>query len=1332
MNILTISKKTIFMLCALLFSVNVWGQEPTPPTLSLQDPSADYDSETNPYVVGNAEDWGKLATDVAGGYSYEGKVIKLTADITVNTMVGADGKPFSGTFNGYTGVDYGLYTLTFNYGTSESHTDEEIVAPFRYTEGATITYLQVSGAIHTDAGKEAGLIGVNTRTSTNTIVDRVIVNLNLYCYESLWEEEGGGFAYDGRGVTFNSCAYKGYISANNYQGGFCGNGDSNTSFANCLFNPKEGGVYWAENFVYNAHGATISYTSCYYTEGNNQEVSEQGSLVYVGSVPTGSVGCYMTNLYGQNIYEPVAVVISGVSGTYIYNGDEISVTPAVTFDGVNAISNGYCTTSISPSTVQDVGTYTLSVTGQNAGEGHNYSGTVTKDFRVVEATADWAKLQDTISNIKTTITLKKDYTAVSTDDALTIDRDVTINLNGYTIDRGFYDESTKTWGDPQEDGQVIRVNKGCTVVINGPGTITGGYNKAKNNNENSDNDGGGINNLGTLTLNNVTVTYNKCVKKSAGTSRTARGGGIYSGKGSSLTIIGGDISHNESEGGGGGIFAHQATFFSIDKQESPEVKTRIHSNKSLDKGGGIRVDVGSTATISNCALESNSVVLHDSQSASNGGGIHLDAGTLNLNSCTIDGNYASKYGGGIYILKGRVNATDCRIINNFSYDDESYFAGYGGGVCIMGGTLHMNGGTVTGNSSNIAKGGGIFVNTGTTLMLKGNVNISGNWMWLNNENWDKSVTNVYLMDKSSTGVITIADGFDSGSFIGVAKNHSDSTPPGVFTKDLTANGGSVDNFMSDEDDYQILPDNGEAKLDVPAEMPSTIDPENPPAGITYDEINDRYEITEPFSIDDEVTITKNVIFSGDGSIVIEDNGILYVPTITNDDPTKLIIENHGQIVFTGSPTSNIIARIKKDIENGWSWGQNWYLISSAINTPYINKPAETAKTNLVTVSESGDNKYDLYRFNEAVTENEQGKILQWENYRSTDPVHSGFSVNQAASTLENGRGYLYRNDDFYTIIFEGYLNVPSSVNYALSYSGTNQFKGFHLIGNPYPHNIYKNDEYKSSGDLPAINDENLTVGYYELNREEYEQDRFVPVIGYNHPIKTSEGILVQTTSAHTLTITNTTNPAASYTPSKGRGDSGYDNIMFEVANSKSSDVTYAMFCDGIGLNKINHLNENASMLYIRQNNKDFAIATMSDDTKSFNLNFEAKTTGMFTLSCKANGNFSYLHLYDRLTGNDVDMLLDGEYTFIASPTDNENRFLVVLDPLENLETLDGTFAFQNGNDIIVNGEGNLQIFDVMGRLIATQRVNGVETVNVSTTGVYIFKLNEKTQKIVVR
>ena len=64
---------------------------------------------------------------------------------------------------------------------------------------------------------------------------------------------------------------------------------------------------------------------------------------------------------------------------------------------------------------------------------------------------------------------------------------------------------------------------------------------------------------------------------------------------------------------------------------------------------------------------------------------------------------------------------------------------------------------------------------------------------------------------------------------------------------------------------------------------------------------------------------------------------------------------------------------------------------------------------------------------------------------------------------------------------------------------------------------------------------------------------------------------------------------------------------------------------------------------------------------------------------------------------------------------------------------DGVFAYQSGSDIIVSGEGELQVFDVMGRMVMNQYINGVQTVEKpSITGVYIFRLNEKSQKIVVR
>ena len=226
-------------------------------------------------------------------------------------------------------------------------------------------------------------------------------------------------------------------------------------------------------------------------------------------------------------------------------------------------------------------------------------------------------------------------------------------------------------------------------------------------------------------------------------------------------------------------------------------------------------------------------------------------------------------------------------------------------------------------------------------------------------------------------------------------------------------------------------------------------------------------------------------------------------------------------------------------------------------------------------------------------------------------------------------------------------------------------------------------------------------------------------------IPAGTAILVQATAEETLTIKNTASASK-------RGASN-DNIVFSVSNSDFEDVAFVEFKEGHGLNKIEHRNEAAPMLYVDYNGASFASANVSSDVKVVNLNFKAKTTGKYTLKCTANGEFSYLHLIDRLTGDDVDMLLEGEYSFIGSSQDNENRFIVRLESNNDPSTSETeVFAWQNGNNIIVSGEGTLQVFDVMGRMIATANVNGIETVNVKANGVYVLRLNEKTQKIVVR
>ena len=399
---------------------------------------------------------------------------------------------------------------------------------------------------------------------------------------------------------------------------------------------------------------------------------------------------------------------------------------------------------------------------------------------------------------------------------------------------------------------------------------------------------------------------------------------------------------------------------------------------------------------------------------------------------------------------------------------------------------------------------------------------------------------------------------------------------------------------------------------------------------------------------------------------------------------SLTIEDGGQLITN----SSIPLTYKKQITSAAKDG-GWYTISTPVHTKSNTFLEHESVENMILTPATN---YDLFYYNETTH--------YWMNYK------------QAEFDLNVGQGYLYRNNGA-ELHFAGYNNQATSYNVALSYASTeDKLLGFNLIGNPYPQNI-------TMSDVTVNNGGTLSGGYVLSKDGAWSADVAAT-------IAPAQGFLVQIDKTGvTATITKPTGG------SKSRANNDY--IKFIVANSQHEDAAFALFEEGYGLNKIDHRNSDIPMLYIPKEGHNFAIATMDDNTQSFNLNLKAKTTGKYTLTYKATGNYSYLHVIDRLTGEDVDMLMEGEYSFIASPSDAENRFIVRLEYSNGYENSeDSIFAYQSGSDIIVNGEGELQIFDVMGRRILTQYVSGVETINLQSHGVYIFKLNEKTQKIVVR
>lgn len=435
-----------------------------------------------------------------------------------------------------------------------------------------------------------------------------------------------------------------------------------------------------------------------------------------------------------------------------------------------------------------------------------------------------------------------------------------------------------------------------------------------------------------------------------------------------------------------------------------------------------------------------------------------------------------------------------------------------------------------------------------------------------------------------------------------------------------------------------------------------------------------------------VTINDAITLSANYNITVGAGATVRFTTAPNcSNASWLVVKEGGQLIIPAAKTG-VQATFQREI-TGFTSEKDGYLLLA-------NPTTDDGGINPTSVTGMLADNYDLYYFDES----KNG--AEWRNYKQET----------ATFRLVNGTGYLYANSVTKTLNFAGTAPTATSVSdIALSYTAGNKFKGFNLIGNPMAVNI------------TGMKINSTTCSYYKLKSD----GTFESATASSTPVIVGQAFVVEASEEGDVLHLN---PA-----SKDANEYNDEVIRLEVSNSKYTDVAYVCFGNSLPLTKINHLNDEAPMLYVHSESADRAVAVMNErsEVKSVNVNFEAKTMGTYTISGKAEkGNFSYMHLYDRLTGVDTD-LLESDYTFIGSTTDVAGRFILRFEAIDN-NSENESFAYQNGSDIIVNGEGELQIFDVMGRMVSTQQINGVERVNVKSQGVYIFRLNEKTQKIVVR
>lgn len=413
-------------------------------------------------------------------------------------------------------------------------------------------------------------------------------------------------------------------------------------------------------------------------------------------------------------------------------------------------------------------------------------------------------------------------------------------------------------------------------------------------------------------------------------------------------------------------------------------------------------------------------------------------------------------------------------------------------------------------------------------------------------------------------------------------------------------------------------------------------------------------------------------------------------TIDEENGGSITIREGGQLIVHATSTGNVT--MEKTI-NSYSTNDNniitrgWYSIS----TPF---------TKITLHNLNPDNaKHEFFYYDEPSN--------FWKNYKATE-----FDI-----TL--GKGYIYAQEyeDNYTISITGTPNTDNKEIDLTAQSEDVNLKGFNLIGNPFMHNI-------KIGNIE--DDYNIISGaYYKLSNA----GAFNVKYNDGDEIKPLEGILVQATESGSIKICN------EHKSSSKRSDKG--SICVNVSNKEYSDVAYISFNEGIGLNKIEHRNNEIPMVYVPVDGTNYALAIMDEDVEEIPVNFEAKKMGEYTISVSAEGRkYNRLTLLDKENNKEINMLA-GSYTFLATVNDNPARFILKASLNNNQEA---AFYTENNSIIIDNmkGAATVHVYDVMGRPVMKYNTND-SNCQLSTSslanGVYIIQLMDENgtqvQKVIV-
>lgn len=444
-----------------------------------------------------------------------------------------------------------------------------------------------------------------------------------------------------------------------------------------------------------------------------------------------------------------------------------------------------------------------------------------------------------------------------------------------------------------------------------------------------------------------------------------------------------------------------------------------------------------------------------------------------------------------------------------------------------------------------------------------------------------------------------------------------------------------------------------------------------------------------------ITIERKGTDGKSSTLTINKGGALIATDVINTANFACFVINDGGQLRRTNPDKNfeLNGKFVMNITNPTEWTDKnktgWQLISVPFSTD----------ANISEFTDVND-RYDFYKFDG------NNQYEEWINFKDTTNV-------DLETSFKQGRGYLVSYKAYNTFSPTGVFNPSSSHDFDIT-TGDKRMSGFQLLGNPFSFNMeWSKVEHSDLVDGFAVVNESGTYNYYD---------------GSNGTIPVGDGFFVKAIGE---------NPTMHYDANSRSRSEQIESINVIASSNKGNDNVIISFAgaDKEGFPKLDNFNDKVANIFVNNNDIRYGIFNYDRNTTEVELSFLASVMGRYTISMKANGEFDNLVLVDRFTGIETNMLLE-DYSFTASGQQDHNRFVVRLS-MNNNDVQEERFVYQSGNELIINGEGFVQIIDIMGRIVYTNDIQGESRIDANNfySATYVVRVvneNEvKTQKIVI-